>query len=320
MKRIGNIYNKIHTTENLECAEIVAQQGKKKQYGVIRYNGNRDKYFAGLQQMLSAKTFRTSEYKRFFIEEPKVREIFRLPFFPDRIVQHAVINVIRPHLIKMFTADTYGCIEGRGIAMAVRKLQSVLHNEQETKYCLKIDVRKFYPSIDRDILKAQLRRKFKDRDFLLFMDEIIDSAPGLPIGNYVSQYLSNFYLTPFDHWIKEQKRVKYYFRYVDDMIILADNKPYLHALRAEIGDYLKDKLNLDLKNNYQVYPVAIRGIDAFGCKFFHRYTLMRKGIKQNFARAVAKKKGKQVIGGYLGWAKMCNSRHLLKKLLPHERI
>ncbi|AYD48222.1 RNA-directed DNA polymerase [Arachidicoccus soli] len=320
MKRVNNIYNQIHSTENLECAEIVAQRGKAKQYGVIRYNLNRDEYFAELQKMLADGSFRTSKYTTFFIEEPKVREIFRLPFFPDRVAQHAAMNVVRPYILAMFTADTYGCIEGRGVYLGVRKLQRALRNMRETKYCLKIDIRKFYPSIDHDILKKQLRRKFKDHRFLSFMNEIIDSAPGLPIGNLCSQYLSNFYLTDFDHWIKEQMHVKHYFRYVDDMIFLAGDKPYLHALLAKIRTYLKEELNLDVKGNYQIFPVEARGIDVLGCRFYHYYTLMRKSIKKNLARAVAKHKGQQVIGGYIGWAKMCNSRHLLKKLLPNERV
>lgn len=320
MKRVNNIYDKIYSTGNLECAEVLAQQGKKKQYGVIRYNLNRDKYFAELQTMLTGDTFRTSEYKTFKIYEPKEREIFRLPFFPDRVAQHAIMNVVRPYFLAMFTADTYGCIEGRGVYKAVSKLQCALHNVEETKYCLKIDVRKFYPSVDHDILKNQLRRKFKDQRFLRLMDNIIDSAPGLPIGNLCSQYLSNFYLTGFDHFVKEQMRVKCYFRYVDDMIFLANNKPYLHTLLAEIRNYFKEKLNLEVKANYQIFPVEKRGIDVLGCRFYHHYTLMRKSIKKNFARAIAKNKGQQVVGGYLGWAKMCNSRNLLKKLLPNERV
>jgi hypothetical protein len=136
--------------------------------------------------------------------------------------------------------------------------------------------------------KTQLRRKFKDDLIFGYLDEIIDSAEGLPIGNYLSQFLANYYLTPFDHWIKEAMQVKYYFRYADDIVILSDSKQHLHELLAEIRIYLSDRLKLIVKDNYQVFPVHARGIDFVGYKFYHTHTLLRKSIKQRFARMVAK--------------------------------
>ncbi|HMR84806.1 MAG TPA: RNA-directed DNA polymerase, partial [Niabella sp.] len=162
------------------------------------------------------------------------------------------------------------------------------------------------------------RRKFKDNDFLWLMDTIIDSAPGLPIGNFLSQSLSTFYLTGFDHWIKEQKRVKHYFRYVDDIIVLGSDKSRLHELRKEIAAYLQETVKLQIKGNWRVFPVDKCFIDAFGYKHYRKHRLLRKRIKQAFARAVAKGKGMATLASYKGWAKHCKSKHLLKKLLPHE--
>ena len=142
--------------------------------------------------------------------------------------------------------------------------------------------------MDHEILKQLIRRKFKDQDLLQLLDGIIDSADGLPIGNYLSQYLANFYLTGFDHWLKEVKKVKYYFRYADDMVILADNKIYLHDLMADIRQYLAERLKLMVKGNYQVFPVAERGIDFVGYVFFHTLTRVRKTIKQRYARMMKK--------------------------------
>lgn len=318
MKRINNLYSSIISIENLQLADAIAQLGKKDQRGVQLHNRNAFVNISLLHESLVEKKYKTSPYTRFFIRDPKEREIFRLPYYPDRIVHHAIMNILEEHFVKMFTADTYSCIKGRGVHLAVRKLHAAMRKDVSgTQYCLKLDIRKFYPSVDHDILKQLLRRKFKDADLLSLLDEIIDSAPGLPIGNYLSQYLSNFYLTYFDHWLKEDQSVKYYFRYADDMVILSDNKPYLHSKLAVIREYLSRNLKLEVKGNYQVFPVEDRGIDFGGYHIYHKYILLRKSNKKRFARAVAKGKGRDSIASYLGWAKHCNSKNLIKKLL-HE--
>lgn len=318
MKRINNLYDKICSLENLKLADQIAQKGKSKQYGVITHNKNREENISKLHTMLIAGEFKTSSYSTFKVFEPKERDVYRLPFFPDRIVHHAIMNVLEPHFVSVFTQDTYSCIKGKGIHAAVRKMKETLKDVPGTQYCLKMDIRKFYPSVDHEILKTLLRRKFKDRDLLILLDSIIDSADGLPIGNYLSQYFANFYLAYFDHWLKEVKRVKYYFRYADDLAILSDNKPELHALLSEIRIYLKRNLNLDVKGNYQIFPVESRGIDFLGYRFYHSHTMLRKSIKKSFARAVAKKAKRPTIAAYKGWAKHGNCKHLLKKLLNEK--
>lgn len=315
MKRIGNLYSKICSIENLQLADAIAQKGKSKQFGVITHNKNQDLNILALHHWLVDQTFKTSEYTTFKIYEPKERVVFRLPYFPDRIVHHAVMNILEPIFTATFTADTYSCIKGKGIHAAVRGLKSALNDVEGTKYCLKMDIRKFYPNVNHDILKALLLKKFKDADLLWLLDEIIDSADGLPIGNYLSQYFANFYLSSFDHWLKETKRVKYYFRYADDLVFLSDSKPYLHQLLSDIRSYLATELQLEVKQNYQVFPVEARSIDFVGYRFYHTNVLLRKGIKKNFVRMLRKRKNKASIASYVGWAKHCNSKHLLKKLL-----
>lgn len=315
MKREGNLFAKVCCLENLEQAELTARQGKGNQYGIRIFDRDRSANLMELRDMLLYGEYSTSKYSVFTVHDPKEREVFRLPYYPDRIVHHAVMRVLGPIIDSHFTRDTYACIKGRGIHKAATALKRALRDVPGTKYCLKLDIKKFYPSIDHSILKQQLRRKLKDNELLNLLDEIIDSAPGLPIGNYLSQPLSNFYLSPFDHWIKEQKRVPYYFRYADDIVILADSKKKLHKLLAEIKEYLNINLNLKIKSNYQVFPVAYRGIDFLGYVFFHTHTRIRKRIKKRFARKVAKGCKLPVIASYYGWAKHANSNHLLKKLL-----
>jgi RNA-directed DNA polymerase len=319
VKRKGNLYQRICSIDNLMLADSIARKGKLTQPGVIAHDRNRDKNIQDLRASLLNKTYKTSEYTTFPIYEPKERIIFRLPYYPDRIVHHAVMNILEPYFVATFTADTYSCIKKRGIHAAARALKQALKDKSGTQFCLKLDIRKFYPSVDHDILKSLLRRKFKDPDLLQLLDEIIDSAEGLPIGNYLSQYMANFYLTYFDHWLKEVKLVKYYFRYADDMVILSDSKPYLHQLLSEIRIYLQEDLKLVVKDNYQMFPVDARGIDFVGYVFRHSHILLRKSIKQNFARKLVRGSNSQSIASYSGWAMHCNSNNLIKKLL-HEQV
>lgn len=317
MKRIGNLYNTITSLENLYEADEKAQKGKSGQYGVKLHNCNKEANLLALQDMLISKTYRTSQYDVFKVYEPKEREVYRLPYFPDRITHHAIMNVLEPILVASFTSDTYSCIKKRGIHLLLKKLKRDLKDVSGTTYCLKFDIKKFYPNIDHQVLKGLLRKKFKDPDLLWLLDEIIDSAPGLPIGNYLSQYLANFYLSYFDHWIKEQKRVRYYYRYADDVVILAPDKPTLHTLQYETRDYLHTNLKLEVKGNYQVFPVESRGIDFVGYVFRHSHILIRKQIKKNFARKLAKNPDHASKASYLGWLSHSDAKHLTKKLLNH---
>lgn len=280
----------------------------------MAHDKNRESNITLLQQMLKDGTFVTSAYTTFKIYEPKEREVYRLPYFPDRIVHHAIMNVLKPIFVRTYTNDSYSCIEGKGIHAAVDNVKRALQHKSATKYCLKLDIRKFYPSVDHEILKKLLRRKIKDYRLLKLLDSIIDSAEGLPIGNYLSQYFANFYLTYFDHWIKEVLGVKNYFRYADDVVIFSDNKKHLHELLDKIRNYLSSELKLDVKKNYQIFPVESRGVDFLGYVFFHGYVLLRKSIKQNFARIIADGANFQSVASYYGWAVHCNSKHLLKKL------
>lgn len=317
MKRIGNIYQKICCIENLMLADSIARKGKLNQPGVIAHDHNRQQNILTLHNMLINKTYGTSEYTTFTIFEPKERLIFRLPYYPDRIVHHAVMNVLEPIFISVFTNDTYSCIKNKGIHAAASAVRKALKDVEGTQYCLKLDIRKFYPSVDHEVLKSLLRKKFKDQDLLWLLDGIIDSADGLPIGNYLSQYFANFYLSYFDHWIKEIRCVKHYFRYADDIVILHYNKPYLHDLLYEIRTYLLNNLKLHVKGNYQIFPVNARGIDFVGYVFYHTHVRLRKSIKKNFARMLSKNPNQASIASYMGWLKHCDGVNLAKTLL-HE--
>jgi len=327
MKRIGNLYDQVCSQDNLYLACNKAKSGKSNSYGVKLFEKNLEANINQLHAELVNGTYKTSEYSIFTITDPKVRTVYRLPF-RDRVVHHAIMNVMEPIWVSVFISQSYACIKGKGINGVLKTIKRDLNEVEKTTYCLKLDIKKFYPSVDHEILKSIIRKKIKDTKLLNLLDGIIDSAPGVPIGNYLSQFFANLYLSYFDHYLKEDKKVKYYYRYADDIVILAPDKPYLQSLLIDISEYMTVRLNLQVKDNYQVFPVDKRGIDFVGYVFRHTHILMRKSIKKKFCRKVAKlnkknldeKQYKIQISPWLGWAKHCNSRHLLKTILHDENI
>ena len=338
MKRYGNLYEQICSMDNLIIAHHHASTGKGWYQEVKTVNSNPQEYLDILQGMLENKTYETSDYDIFLRQDGvKVRMIYKLPYFPDRICQWTVMQVIEPYLIKNFIRDTYSAIPGRGIHLALERIKKALvTNPEGTKYCLKMDVKQFYPSINHKILKEKFRKLFKDKDLLWLIDEIIDSTPedsGIPIGNYLSQYCGNYYLSDFDHWIKETTfvfngkpvKIKYFFRYMDDMIILSDSKEFLHYLRRLISEYLMTNLRLTLKNTWQVFPVKDRGIDYVGYRIFPEFVLLRKRTVKTMTRALLRMRAKIEDGealtyhdycsvnSYLGWMKPCDCHRLKHK-------
>lgn len=310
--------------DNIKTAHESARKGKAHYHEVRKINADPDKYLCRIQAMLKYKTFNNSKYRVFEKRGPgKARTIHKLPYFPDRIIHHCIVQVLEPIWIPWLIKDTLACLKGRGIHQGVKRIRSAMRTDPEnTRYCLKMDVKKFYPSLDHRILKNILARKIKDPDIMWLLGKIIDSTPaGVPIGNYLSQYFGNLYLTPLDHWIKEHHKCRHYFRYCDDMVILGADKANLHAIRKDIDRYLDTRLNLQLKSDWQVFPVAKRGIDFLGYRFFPKYTLLRKSTAQQFKRKMAAiKLGKyqnadpitipSTVMSYWGWMKHANCLNL----------
>lgn len=350
MKRYGNLYEKIYSMDNLRKAHKHARKGKGWYQEVKDVDADIDGYLSQLQEMLINHTYHTSHYEKFIRKENgKEREIFKLPYFPDRICQWAILQVIEPYLMRNLTANTYSAIPERGIHAALHDVQEAMWKDvPNCQYCFKMDVRHYYPSINHEILKGQFRRLFKDRELLYLLDEIIDSIStaniadmrdiwlldedvdpetGIPIGNYLSQWCGNLYLSCFDHWLKEEKRVKHCFRYMDDIVIFGSSKEELHSLQKEVTAYLSNNLRLTVKGDWQVFPSYVRGVDFVGYRTFLGYTLLRKSTCKNFkTRMIAIRRktesGQMMnysdwcsINSYKGWLKHCDSYRLRQKYI-----
>ena len=316
MKRIGYLFEKICTIENINLADAKARKGKKNRKEIVEHDLRHEDNQKLLESLLNG-TYTTSKYKTFKIYEPKERLIYKLPYYPDRIVHHAIMNVMEPIWVNTFIKNTYSCIKGRGIKGAYLAVKHALKDVNNTQYCLKVDVKKFYPSIDHDVLMEKLKKKIKDEKLLNLLHNIVYSTDGVPIGNYLSQFFANIYLTDLDHKIKEEWGVKYYFRYADDMVFLHDNKEDLHLFLNLLKSELS-KIKLELKPNYQIYKVDDRGLDFIGFVFYHNKILLRKSIKKRIKKKinlyklnkVGKIKTIRSLKSYYGWLKLCNSVNL----------
>lgn len=364
-----DLFNSICSMDNLYRAYQNAKSGKGWYKEVKQIEKRPFYYLAGLQYMLKNHLFKTSEYEIFILNEgKKKRDVYKLPFFPDRIAQWAILQVIEPFLVANMTADTYSAIPGKGIQPIVNDLRGyyktkrvdgkkksvwvpsiLLTDEENTRYCYKIDLHHYYQSINHEVLKQKFRKVFKDPELLWLLDEIADSIntateedlielslsgeievdpnTGIPIGNYMSQYSGNFYLSSFDHWVKEELHVKHYYRYMDDVVIFASSKEELHEIHRKVTAYTRDYLHLNIKGNYQIFPTKVRGVDSVGYRFFGEYTLLRKSTAINFKRkmrACRKKMENNIpptysewcsFNSYKGWLGNCDSYRLFKKYM-----
>ena len=320
------LFDAVCEIDNLRLAHENASRGKKWYPEVKMVNKNPDMFLYAIQEMLLSGEYVNSEYNIFDRREnEKIRKIYKLPYYPDRIIQWALLQIIAPILEKTFTKDTYSSIPGRGPLNCMMNVSNALYKDPEgVWYCLKIDIHHFYQSINHDILKRKYLDIFKDDKLMWLICVIIDSVSeneGVPIGNYTSQYSGNLYLSEFDHWIKEDIGVKYYFRYMDDMVFLSGSKEFLHDLLYKIIERLDVKEKLELKSNYQIFPSKIRGIDYVGYRMFGGYALIRNRIHDRFVRLCKSLMSKDTLSehdrsslfSYVGFLQHANTYNLQEK-------
>lgn len=333
MKRHGFLWDKIVNYDNLLLAHKNASKGKKSYRQVKKIDKNIEQNILDLILLLNSGKYKTSSYSRRIIwERGKEREIFRLPYWPDRVVQHAVVQVLAPIWQSSMIRSTYASIPGRGIHDARKRVLSQLRdNPDEMQYCLKIDIRKYYPSINHNKLKEVLRKKIKDTKVLELLDGVVESisvqseGTGIPIGNYLSQWFANVYLSELDWRMKQQYKILGYHRYCDDCVIFHTDKSYLHQVREEITEWLWSEYKLTVKDNWQVFSSKARGIDFVGYRMWAEKTLLRKATKKRMAKKMSVSRGKKSVGNYEsgirslpsynGWTIHTSAYELRKKIL-----
>ena len=317
MKRKGYLYEQICSEENIRLAIRNSAKGKKNKHYIKRILDNEDAVVLKIRQLLIDKTYDLGKCRQrvIFDNSSRKERVITIPkYYPDQIIHWAVIQVIQPVLTRGMYEFSCGSVPGRGGKAVKKYLDRVL--KKKVKYVLKIDVRKFFPSINHDNLKEMLSKRIKDRDTLELLYAIIDcGGQGLPIGFYTSQWLSNFYLQDIDHYIKEVLHVKYYVRYVDDMVLIDSNKRRLREAKAALAEKLGE-YGLSLKDNWQIFKINSRPLDFVGYKYHKNFTLLRKSLFFHLTRVVRdiKHGGLNIYRArryisLIGWAKRISFKH-----------
>ena len=329
MKRISHVWETIVSADTLREAARRACRARRDKAEVAEFMSDMDGNLARIRGSLLDGTYHSSEYRTFTIRENgKERLIADLPLCPDRIVHWAVALAVEGPLNRRLIDQCYGSVPGRGHHMAVRRLESYVRGDSRVRYALSMDVRKFFPSIDKEILKGMLRRAFKDARALALMEQIVGEypLPGIPLGNRTSPMFANLYLSGLDHALKQAQKCHYYLRYMDDMVVLGYSKQWLHRIRARVSEMLAE-VGLELKGSWQVYPIESRGIDFLGYRVFRTHTLLRKRTKTRMERAMARLSTVTVptprdlgtLRSYEGVLKWCDGRNLHRKYVAPVR-
>lgn len=311
MKRVGNIYDKVCSFDNVRNAAIEAMRNKNITKQMKLFADNFDENCKTIALHLQNLNMLPCKYHTKTVYEPKERHILIAPFY-WRVVHQAIVLQMKETWNKGLINSTYACIPHRGIHKAMRDVEYVMRTTKEPLYCLKMDVRKYFDNVDHSILKQIIERKIKDKRLLQLINSIIDSvdgSKGIPIGNLTSQYFANLYLSPLDYYSKHALKVKNYFRYMDDIVILHPSKKVLHEYLYEIKLFINNELKLELKNNYQVFPLNKRQLDFVGYRFDQHTTMLRKTILMKFyknARKLRKKQNNEIdiktqLSSHYGW-------------------
>jgi hypothetical protein len=336
MKSYNHLFEQLISKENLELAIVNSSKDKTRRDIVQDALNNKEVYVKNLQEQLINQTYRIKEHKVYSIIDGKPRLIIKPDYIREQILHHAIIQVLKPIMLKSMYQYSCGSIPHRGAHYGKVYIEKFIKkNPTKIKYILKMDVYHFFQSIDINILKAKFKKLIHDDKMLYVINLVLDSNKalykgkvidmGLPIGFYTSQWFANFYLQELDHYIKEELQAIGYVRYVDDMIMFHPNKKKLHKTRLAIQEYINN-LGLELKGNWQVSRFDYinkegkrigRPLDFVGFKFYRDKTVIRKKILYRIYKQVNSIKKNEltthkacIILSYYGWMKHTDSTNL----------
>lgn len=339
MKSYNHLYEKFIEDGNKIVAIHDSARGKKDRRGVREFLDDEDGGIARVDKYLHP--YRNSKHKPVQIYDGITRKkrVIIVPKYYEQVVHHMVVNTLRPIIEHGMYEHSYASIPGRGAHQGKKAIEKWIRRDPKNcKYCLKMDIRKFFDSIPHDILLKKMRDRIHDERFMEILEEIISVTDrGLPLGFYTSQWLSNWYLQDLDHYIKEQLRAPHYIRYMDDMVVFGSNKRKLHRMRIDIDEYLQTHLGLQLKDNWQVFRFDYiragkhrgRMLDYMGFRFYRDRTTMRRSIMLKAtrkARRVGRKEKPTVFEirqmlSYIGWIGCTNAYNMyLERIKPYVNV
>lgn len=332
---MSQIFKAITDFDNLYAAYLQVSKSKNKySKEALLFSQNETANLLDLQQQLINDTYSFDDYIEFKVFEPKER-VINAPHFKDKIVQIAIDNILKPIFEPTFISHSYACIDNRGTHKAVEKVQRNLKQAKwqlKEPFIIKFDVSRFFYSIDREILKSILRRKIKCNKTLRLLDEIINSAAkidgkGIPLGNATSQLFANIYLNELDNYCKRKLKIKFYVRYMDDVVAIIDGKENAKNVMNEMVAYVNAHLNLTASiKKTKIFPLA-QGVNAFGYKVYTTHRLLRNDSKKKIKRKMKKmkrlivegrlekEKAEQIFNSWYGHSKHANSFNFIRSLI-----
>lgn len=318
MKKFDVSYEQIISLENILHAWKGFLKNKKIKKDVQEFERNLMYNIFCLYEELKNKTYRHGGYTAFKVNDPKPRDIHKATV-QDRVAHHLIYQALYPYFDKKFIFDSYSCRLEKGTHKALVRFQffgrKVSKNNTKQCFVLKCDIKKFFASIDQNILKQILEKHIQDKDILWLLNTVIDSFPkGLPLGNLTSQLLVNIYMNEFDQHMKHKLKAKYYIRYADDFVILSTEKQYLENILGEISYFLKAKLKLSLHPNKVFIKTLGSGVDFLGWIHFPYHRVLRTSTKRRMMRRVEVTQKEETIQSYLGLLRWGNTHKLQVKI------
>ncbi len=324
MKTYKNLYPKLCSEENLALAFKKAQKRKSTKPYVIEFKNNLNENLELLRLELLSDTYEPRPLKTFVIRDPKTRKI-RKSYFRDRIIHHAICNILEPILEKRFIYDSFANRKGKGTLNAIKRFdkfkQKVSKNNTKNCYVLKADIKHYFDEVNHNTLINILRKKINDERLISLISKVLKNhsdAVGMPLGNMTSQFFANVYLNELDQFVKNELKIKYYIRYVDDFIILHESKNILESYKENISAFLMEKLQLELHATKSKILLLKRGISFLGFRHYSYHRLLRKTNIRTMKKKIAQTNYDSVyefLEGWIVYAKQGNTYNLRQKIV-----
>jgi len=313
-KRYGNLYKLAFTKENLYDAYLDARRGKRKKIGTYLFEKHLGENLNELYEQLKNFSYTAGYYREFLVYEPKKR-VIQAPHFRDLVVQHAIYRTIYNIFNSSFIDTSYACRKNGGTHKASDYTQRELRKYDGELYFVKLDIRKFFYSIDRDILRKLFEKKIKDTqmiDLMMMFADAGTSSKGIPIGNLLSQLYSLVYMNELDHFVKRELKIKSYVRYVDDFVLIGLTLEEAKVAKARCEEFVQEHLNLEL-SHWHIQKIR-KGINFVGYRTWTSAKFVRKHSLYKFKKAVMKQKVDSIVS-IIGHAKGTKSLKYFKKII-----